>query len=210
MLPGSTGLVGTVGQSYMGFAQLALASTRPPHLKAMSVVSGFCWLWDNCVYRKGILEVVRKEKFILCLNKRIFLSSILICLQETFSVKTEKLHKLKSFINILEKNYRKQSVRCFFSHVLTKVRLGFNKPGWEQMAEFATLTHPLDRNFEGQIPETLISQDFESKGISWISEIMKNPDNTDHWGSLSNVRSQPDLSVNKTNIDVPIFHVGSW
>ena len=78
------------------------------------------------------------------------------------------------------------------------------------MVEFATLTHPLDRTFEGQIPVGKIAQDFESKGVSWLSDAMKHPTNDEYWGNQSNVPSQSDLNVNKTNINVPIFHVGSW
>jgi hypothetical protein len=35
--PWSDGTIGTFGASYLGFAQLALASTRPPQLKAMAI-----------------------------------------------------------------------------------------------------------------------------------------------------------------------------
>ncbi len=39
-LPWSDGNVGTVGQSYLGLVQYLTAPQRPPHLKAMSPVSG--------------------------------------------------------------------------------------------------------------------------------------------------------------------------
>jgi len=55
-LRGSNGRVGTVGQSYMGFAQLALLTRRPPSLRAMSVVSGFFDHFKNGLYTNGILE----------------------------------------------------------------------------------------------------------------------------------------------------------
>ncbi len=45
--------------SYMGHVQLAGATQRPPSLKAMSVVSGFIWMYENCVYRRGVFELVR-------------------------------------------------------------------------------------------------------------------------------------------------------
>ncbi len=78
------------------------------------------------------------------------------------------------------------------------------------MAEFATLTHPLDKNFEGQLPEIRISQDFENKGINWINELMKHTKNDEFYKNLSNVPSQKNWKENNTNIDIPIFHVGSW
>ena len=55
--------------SYMGFSQLALGSKQPPHLKAMSVVSGFSWMWDNCIYKKGVFELVFVLLFSVVNNK---------------------------------------------------------------------------------------------------------------------------------------------
>ena len=48
-LPWSNGLVGTVGQSYLGLVQYYAAPTRPPHLKAMCPVSGPVTYFQNCV-----------------------------------------------------------------------------------------------------------------------------------------------------------------
>lgn len=56
-LPWSSGNVGTVGQSYLGLVQCFAATQRPPHLKAMSPVSGPVTYFENCVYRRGVFEL---------------------------------------------------------------------------------------------------------------------------------------------------------
>src|SRR6266568_2708782 len=56
-LPWSDGNVGTVGQSYLGLVQYFAAPQRPPHLKAMSPVSGPVTYFENCVYRRGVFEL---------------------------------------------------------------------------------------------------------------------------------------------------------
>jgi len=56
-LPWSDGNVGTVGQSYLALVQYFAATTRPPHLKAMSPVSGPVTYFENCVYRRGVFEL---------------------------------------------------------------------------------------------------------------------------------------------------------
>ena len=56
-LPWSNGLVGTVGQSYMGLVQYFAASQRPPHLKVMSPVSGPVTYFENFNYRRGAFEL---------------------------------------------------------------------------------------------------------------------------------------------------------
>lgn len=56
-LPWSDGHVGTVGQSYLGLVQYFAAPLRPPHLRAMSPVSGPVTYFENCVYRRGVLEL---------------------------------------------------------------------------------------------------------------------------------------------------------
>ena len=56
-LPCSNGVVGTVGQSYLGLVQYDAAPTRPPHLKAMCPVSGPVTYFQNCVYRRGVFEL---------------------------------------------------------------------------------------------------------------------------------------------------------
>ncbi|HKA54420.1 MAG TPA: CocE/NonD family hydrolase [Candidatus Binatia bacterium] len=57
VLPWSDGNVGTVGQSYLGLVQYFAAPQRPPHLKAMSPVSGPVTYFENCVYRRGVFEL---------------------------------------------------------------------------------------------------------------------------------------------------------
>ncbi|OGW12069.1 MAG: hypothetical protein A3G93_08225 [Nitrospinae bacterium RIFCSPLOWO2_12_FULL_45_22] len=52
-LPWSNGIVGTVGQSYLGLVQYAVASTRPPHLKAQCPVSGPVTLYADFIYHTG-------------------------------------------------------------------------------------------------------------------------------------------------------------
>ncbi|MEW6299807.1 MAG: CocE/NonD family hydrolase, partial [Thermodesulfobacteriota bacterium] len=56
-LPWSDGHVGTVGQSYLGLVQYFAAPLRPPHLRAMSPVSGPVTYFENCVYRRGVFEL---------------------------------------------------------------------------------------------------------------------------------------------------------
>jgi putative CocE/NonD family hydrolase len=56
-LPWSDGGVGTVGQSYLGLVQYFAAPQRPPHLKAMSPVSGPVTYFEDCVYRRGVFEL---------------------------------------------------------------------------------------------------------------------------------------------------------
>jgi uncharacterized protein len=56
-LPWSNGEVGTVGQSYMGLVQYFAAPERPPHLKAMSPVSGPVTYFENFTYRRGAFEI---------------------------------------------------------------------------------------------------------------------------------------------------------
>jgi putative CocE/NonD family hydrolase len=56
-LPWSNGEVGTVGQSYMGLVQYFAAPERPPHLRAMSPVSGPITYFENFTYRRGAFEI---------------------------------------------------------------------------------------------------------------------------------------------------------
>jgi len=56
-LPSSNGVVGTVGQSYLGLVQYFAATQRPPHLKAMSPVSGPVTYFENFAYRHGAFEL---------------------------------------------------------------------------------------------------------------------------------------------------------
>jgi uncharacterized protein len=56
-LPWSNGVVGTVGQSYLGLVQYLAAPERPPHLKAMSPVSGPVSYFENFTYRRGAFEL---------------------------------------------------------------------------------------------------------------------------------------------------------
>ena len=56
-LPWSNGAVGTVGQSYLGLVQYFAAPERPPHLKAMSPVSGPVSYFENFAYRRGAFEL---------------------------------------------------------------------------------------------------------------------------------------------------------
>jgi putative CocE/NonD family hydrolase len=61
-LPWSNGMVGTVGQSYLGLVQYFAAAERPPHLKAMSPVSGPVTYFENFTYRRGVFELA----WVLC------------------------------------------------------------------------------------------------------------------------------------------------
>jgi putative CocE/NonD family hydrolase len=61
-LPSSNGLVGTVGQSYLGLVQYFAAPERPPHLKAMCPVSGPVSYFENFAYRHGAFELA----WVLC------------------------------------------------------------------------------------------------------------------------------------------------
>jgi putative CocE/NonD family hydrolase len=57
VLPSSSGMVGTVGQSFLGLVQYFAATQRPPHLKAMSPVSGPVTYFENFAYRHGAFEL---------------------------------------------------------------------------------------------------------------------------------------------------------
>ena len=46
-----------VGQSYLGLVQYFAAPERPPHLRAMSPVSGPVSYYENCTYRRGVFEL---------------------------------------------------------------------------------------------------------------------------------------------------------
>lgn len=61
-LPWSDGIVGTVGQSYLGLVQYFAATQRPPHLRAMSPVSGPVSYFENFAYRHGAFELA----WVLC------------------------------------------------------------------------------------------------------------------------------------------------
>jgi hypothetical protein len=50
-------MVGTVGQSYLGLVQYFAATQRPPHLRAMSPVSGAATYFENFAYRHGAFEL---------------------------------------------------------------------------------------------------------------------------------------------------------
>jgi uncharacterized protein len=56
-LPAANGIVGTVGQSYMGLVQYFAAPERPPHLRAMCPVSGPVTYFENFAYRHGAFEL---------------------------------------------------------------------------------------------------------------------------------------------------------
>ena len=56
-LPWSNGKVGMVGQSYRGVTQLMGAPLRPPHLVAMAPTAAPVLSYENCVWRRGVLEL---------------------------------------------------------------------------------------------------------------------------------------------------------
>jgi putative CocE/NonD family hydrolase len=56
-LDGSTGDVGTFGQSYGAMCQYLVAPLRPPHLRTAIPVSGAVSYFRNCVYRDGAFEL---------------------------------------------------------------------------------------------------------------------------------------------------------
>ncbi len=56
-LPWSNGKVGTVGQSYLALVQYYAATLAPLHLFAMCPVSGPVTYYENCIYRRGVLEL---------------------------------------------------------------------------------------------------------------------------------------------------------
>ena len=56
-LDGSTGEVGTFGQSYGAMCQYLVAPLRPPHLRTAIPVSGAVTYFQNCVYRGGPFEL---------------------------------------------------------------------------------------------------------------------------------------------------------
>jgi putative CocE/NonD family hydrolase len=56
-LPGSSGLVGTFGQSYGGMIQYLAATQRPPHLRTCIPVSAYQLAFENSWYNGGALEL---------------------------------------------------------------------------------------------------------------------------------------------------------
>lgn len=56
-LPGSSGVVGTFGQSYGAIAQYLAATQRPPHLKTCVPVSAYQLAFENYWYNGGALEL---------------------------------------------------------------------------------------------------------------------------------------------------------
>ena len=56
-LPGSSGVVGTFGQSYGAIAQYLAATQRPPHLKTCIPVSAYQLTFENYWYNGGALEL---------------------------------------------------------------------------------------------------------------------------------------------------------
>jgi putative CocE/NonD family hydrolase len=56
-LPGSTGAVGMVGASYLGFTQWAAAMQAPPHLKALLPIVTWADMRDGTSWRGGVLEL---------------------------------------------------------------------------------------------------------------------------------------------------------
>jgi putative CocE/NonD family hydrolase len=56
-LPGSSGAVGTFGQSYGAIAQYLAATQRPPHLRTCIPVSAYQLTFENYWYNAGALEL---------------------------------------------------------------------------------------------------------------------------------------------------------
>ena len=56
-LPGSSGTVGTFGQSYGAIAQYLAATQRPPHLRTCIPVSAYQLTFENYWYNAGALEL---------------------------------------------------------------------------------------------------------------------------------------------------------
>ncbi len=56
-LPGSSGAVGTFGQSYGAIVQYLAATQRPPHLRTCIPVSAYQLTFENCWYNAGALEL---------------------------------------------------------------------------------------------------------------------------------------------------------
>ena len=56
-LPGSSGAVGTLGQSYGAIVQYLAATQRPPRLRTCIPVSAYQLTFENCWYNAGALEL---------------------------------------------------------------------------------------------------------------------------------------------------------
>lgn len=56
-LPGTTGLVGTFGQSYGAISQYLAATQRPPHLRTCVPISAYQLTFENYWYNGGALEL---------------------------------------------------------------------------------------------------------------------------------------------------------
>ena len=56
-LPWSSGRVGTLGSSYLAAVQYAVLGLNPPHLRAMSPVSGPANAFTSAIFRRGVFEM---------------------------------------------------------------------------------------------------------------------------------------------------------
>ena len=55
-----------------------------------------------------------------------------------------------------------------------------------------------------------LGETFKEKGINWLSDFLEHSTADQFWREMSNLPEQSDINSNLTNIDVPIFHIGSW
>ena len=68
-LPWSDGNVGLVGQSYLAATQYFAAPLRPPHLRAMSPMTGAANHFINSVYRRGVFELGYRLPYFLAMER---------------------------------------------------------------------------------------------------------------------------------------------
>ncbi|HEV8714194.1 MAG TPA: CocE/NonD family hydrolase [Candidatus Binatia bacterium] len=157
-LPWSDGNVGTVGQSYLGLVQYFAAPQRPPHLKAMSPVSGPVTYFENCVYRRGVFELGWMLAYF------------------TFMAR-----------NTLERKGLYEQQRPLLDSYLSHPDLPIS---------------PLKKEVYRHLPLRDWGERLKD-GASYFADFLRHPTDGPYWHAT-------DLRRQLHNVNVPMFHVGSW
>jgi putative CocE/NonD family hydrolase len=157
-LPGSDGNVGTVGQSYLGLVQYFAAPQRPPHLKAMSPVSGPVTYFENCVYRRGVFELGWMLAYF------------------TFMAR-----------NTLERKGLYEQQRPMLDNLLSHPDLPIS---------------PLKKEVYRHLPLHEWAARLKD-GAPYFADFLRHPTDGAYWHAT-------DLRRQLHNVNVPMFHVGSW
>ena len=157
-LPWSDGNVGTVGQSYLALVQYFAATTRPPHLKAMSPVSGPVTYFENCVYRRGVFELGWMLAYFTSLAR-----------------------------NTLEREGLYEQHRATLDSYVSHPHIPMS---------------PLKREEYRHLPLRDWGERLKA-GASYFADLLQHSTDGSYWHAT-------DIRRQFQNINVPMFHVGSW